>query len=357
MVDPKSGDTAARAPTTGSNEFQVISALRARFESAAGGGAPDGQVWIGDDAAVVGDSAGRPLLLATDLVVAGVHVDLEWCSLADLGFKAVMVAVSDIAAMGGRPIHLLVSVAAPPGTDFDLLGSGVADAASAAGCVVVGGDLSTASQVVVSVAVTGTLDAGHDDQPQPTAGHDDRPQPTAGHDDRLEQHGVLLRSGARVGDRLFVTGPLGTSAAGLRLLQAGGPLADRGANAELVHSHRRPVARVAEGEVARLAGATAAIDISDGLAADVRHLAEASSVGIALDSVPVAEGATEDEALGGGEEYELILATGDPNGLITAFEASGLRPPIAIGVCTADPEERTLGGKSLATAGWQHHFD
>jgi thiamine-monophosphate kinase len=116
------------------------------------------------------------------------------------------------------------------------------------------------------------------------------------------------------------------------------------------------VARLAEGESARLAGATAAIDISDGLAADVRHLADASVVGIALDRVPVAMGATDEEALGGGEDYELIIATGDPDGLVVAFKSAGLRAPIAIGRCTGDPEERTLAGSQLPILGWRHSF-
>jgi thiamine-monophosphate kinase len=160
-----------------------------------------------------------------------------------------------------------------------------------------------------------------------------------------------------------VTGPLGASAAGLRILQTG-PIAagNAGGNADgpllgtLVRAHRRPVARLAEGQAARLAGATAAIDISDGLAADVRHLADASRVGVALERVPVAPGASEDEALGGGEDYELIVATGDPEGLVRAFEVGGLRKPIAIGVCTADPEERMLAGSDLPDIGWRHMF-
>jgi thiamine-monophosphate kinase len=354
------------AGSAATGEFEVIAALQARFEAAAGRSPPPGEIWIGDDAALVADSGGRPLLLATDLVVAGVHVDLDLCTVADLGFKAVMVAVSDLAAMGGRPDHLLVSVAAPRGTDLDELGSGVAEAATETGCIVVGGDLSTAPVVTVSVAAVGSI------PPAPEVGADIEITPA---------QGVLTRSGARAGDSLFVTGPLGSSSAGLRILRAGASEAEvatgetagrsavaggkpaRGESAAagstfstLVQAHRRPVARLAEGETARLAGATAAIDISDGLAADVRHLADASGVGIALDQVPVAMGATEEEALGGGEDYELIVATADPDGLVAAFEAAGLRAPIAIGQCTADPEERTLAGSDLPHLGWRHLF-
>jgi thiamine-monophosphate kinase len=182
---------------------------------------------------------------------------------------------------------------------------------------------------------------------------------------------VLTRSGARAGDSLFVTGPLGSSSAGLRILRAGVSETEseaasgteseaaseaESANRSLVQAHRRPVARLAEGETARRAGATAAIDISDGLAADVRHLADASGVGIELDRVPAAKGATEDEALGGGEDYELIIATADPDGLVAAFASAGLRVPIAIGRCTADPGERTLAGSDLPHLGWRHLF-
>ena len=343
--------TAASGPAI-SGEFQVIAALQEQFEAVAGRNAPMGDLWIGDDAALVTDSGGAALLLATDLVVAGVHVDLDLCSLSDLGFKAIMVTVSDLAAMGARPDYLLVSIAAPSGTDFALLASGMAEAAADTGAVVVGGDLSTAPVVMVSVAVTGSVGPG------------------------LSSPGALTRSGARAGDSLFVTGPLGASAAGLRLLLEGsaasGPDREPPASeppaseppaqppasetAALLQAHRRPVARLTEGETSRLAGATAAIDISDGLAADVRHLADASGVGVALDVVPVATGARDDEALGGGEDYELIVATGDPDRLVGAFSDAGLRKPIAIGMCTADPEERTLAGADLPDIGWRHLF-
>jgi thiamine-monophosphate kinase len=274
------------------------------------------------------DSADQ-VLWATDLVVEGVHFDLDLGNLGDAGYKAVMVAVSDLAAMGAWPRFALVSIAAPAGTDLELLGAGLADAAVESGCVVVGGDLSESPTLVVSTAVMGTLRADPD-------------------------RGPLLRSGARPSDRLFVTGPLGGSAAGLRLLRGGdtaGPLADG-----LVRAYRRPVARVGEGEVARLAGASAAIDISDGLASDLGHLAASSGVGFALDAVPVADGATEAEALGGGEEYELLVTSGDPDRLMGAFRAAGLRPPLAIGRCTDQLGRCTLEGRPLSPGGWQHRF-
>ena len=93
----------------------------------------------------------------------------------------------------------------------------------------------------------------------------------------------------------------------------------------LVRAHRRPVARLGEGEAARLSGASAAIDISDGLVADLRHLGRASGVGVALDDLPVADGATEEEALGGGEDYELLVATADPDALVGRLRCG--RPP------------------------------
>ncbi len=354
----------ATGPTGGLDEFDAIDRLRVRFEAAARGRfvtgdlPPDGEVWIGDDAAVVrdhpdghtpaGGSAGATgpagdsgiHLLATDLIVDGVHVDRSLGSLRDLGFKAVMVTVSDLAAMGAWPDHLLVSIAAPPGTDLDEIGAGMAEAAEATGSVVVGGDLSEAPVLVVSTAVSGCVRGGP---------------------------GPLLRRGARAGHHLLVTGPLGGSAAGLRVLRseygdgsAGAPVAvDPHADPDREHlraAYRRPVARLLEGETARLAGASAAIDISDGLVADVSHLAASSQVGVRLTSIPVVGGATADEALHGGEEYELVVATPDPEALVDAFAAAGLRPPVPIGICTDRPGELTLDGDPVRPTGWRHRF-
>jgi thiamine-monophosphate kinase len=337
MVGTNSGSTSAHFPGSG-DEFDALDRLKARFERAAGarmtgGRPPEGETWIGDDAAVVRGPGGELALLSTDLVVAGVHVDLDLSGLDDLGYKALMATVSDLAAMGGRPEHGLVSIAAPPGTDLDLVADGVAVAGEQTGCVVVGGDLSGCPVLVVSVAVSGWL--------------------------RGSTHlGPMLRSGAKPGDQLLVTGALGGSAAGLRLLRQprdpGVTTPLSAPESVLIEAHRRPLARLDEGEVARLSGARAAIDISDGLAADVRHLARASGVGIDLAEVPVAPGATWEEALGGGEDYELLVATEDAVELQNEFARAGLRPPIVIGRCTDDPGRLELDGGPLPEVGWRH---
>ena len=297
-------------------EFAAIDAIRDALRPPP----DDGQVWIGDDAAVVRCPNGEMLLLAVDAVVAGVHADLDMTTLADLGWKAMAASISDLAAMGADPGYALVSVAGPGGTDLDELYRGIADAAETFGCPVVGGDLVNASDLVVSVTVSGTCPGS-----------------------------PVLRRGARPGDHVWVTGPLGASAAGLRLLRervaVSGPL---------VAAHAHPVPRVAEGRAARLAGATAMIDVSDGFAADLDHIADSSGVGVDLDDVPVAEGASLDDALHGGEDFELVFCTPPNSDIPAAF--AGLRLPVRIGVCTEGGSGLRFDGELLASDGWQHRW-
>ncbi|MFI5034840.1 MAG: thiamine-phosphate kinase [Acidimicrobiales bacterium] len=283
---------------------------------------PRDEVHVGDDAAVLASIPGETLL-STDAAVWGVHLDAALFPLEDLGFKAVAAAVSDLAAMGGRPRAAVVAVAAPPGTDLEELHRGVADAAAVTNCPVVGGDLTRAREVMVVVTVLG----------------------------ECPSRGAVLRRGARPGDELLVTGPLGRAAAGLRRRREGAPLDD-----PLVVAHRRPWARVDEGVAARSAGAHAMIDLSDGLGLDLHRLADASGVGFELDEVPVGEGATLDEAIEGGEDYELLIATGDAARLRMIFIDRRLRDPITIGRVVADPATRTYRGVAFARRGWQHQF-
>jgi thiamine-monophosphate kinase len=289
--------------------------------------APAGETWIGDDAAVVSGPLGGSLLLAADAVVEGVHFDLDLVEAADVGWKALAVNVSDIAAMGGRPMHALVTVVGAGASMIDGLVRGLAEASAAYGCAVVGGDLSAGACLVVSIAVTGTTGSRR----------------------------AIHRSGARPGDLLFVTGPLGRSAAGLRALRAeaaGGPRAAAG----LAACYRRPVALVAEGLAAASAGATAMIDVSDGLGIDLDRLATASGIGIVLDDVPTADGATRGDALGGGEDYELIFAAGEEGSVWNAFSDAGLSAPVRIGKCVADPAVRRIGDEVLQPSGWEHRL-
>jgi thiamine-monophosphate kinase len=288
-----------------------------------------------DDAGVIEVPGAGQLVVSVDSVVAGVHVDLSVCSPGDVGWKALMGALSDLAAMGSAPLGALIALCVQGGAGegevaLGVMG-GVAEAAAASGCPIVGGDVSSSPELVVAVTVLGTVEGPGDPDGGP---------------------GPVSRSGAVAGDALLVTGPCGGSAAGLRALRAGA----RGPTAGM--AYRRPVARLAEGALARRCGAHAMIDVSDGLALDLHRLADASGVGFRLDEVPVAAGATLDEALGGGEDYELVLALaeGDLSGLMERSEAEGLRIPLRIGTVLADADVRVLGDQELERVGWQHRL-
>jgi thiamine-monophosphate kinase len=293
---------------------------------------PEGEVWFGDDAAVVRPGPGAPwLLLATDTVVGDLDADLSLTTLSDLGWKAMAVNLSDIAAMGGTPAQAVVSVVGLGPADLENLYEGILAAADEYGCPVVGGDLSAGRQVVVTVAMTGTVDGL-----------------------------PVLRRGARPGDHIWVTGPLGASAAGLRVLRARGSRrtapAGQAQEEALMTAHARPRPALAAGTVARRAGATAMIDISDGLLADVAQLTDQSGLGFELDEVPAAAGATEEEALVGGDDYVLVftLAPDGAEAARQAFAAAGLPAPWLIGKCVEDPSRHFLAGVPVQVRGWEH---
>lgn len=314
------------------SEDAALGLLRALLPSA-----PPGETWYGDDAAVVAlPGTGPQLLLALDTVVVGLDADLSLTTLADLGWKALAVNLSDIAAMAGKPACALVGVAGLGAAELRELYEGLLEASAQYGCPVVGGDLSGAEQTVVSVAVVGWANGR-----------------------------AVLRSGARPGDTIWVTAPLGAAAAGLRCLREAslGHLGVRGRalrsllapnEQALASAHARPLPALGEGVAARDAGASAMIDISDGLAVDLGRLADMSGVGFELAQVPVAPGATLDEALGGGDDYVLVFTLPPGRSPVRAFETAGLRPPSLLGACVADGGRRYLGGAPLAAAGWKH---
>jgi thiamine-monophosphate kinase len=253
------------------------------------------EVGIGDDAAVLVPTPGRRLVVTTDVLVEGHHFTAALSEPADWGWKAVAVNCSDVAAMGALPRWVVLALTVPEATRvarLDQLYAGIDEACRAFSVDLVGGD--TSRGPALSLAVTAMGEAGR----------------------------VVTRGGARPGDRLAVSGPLGAAAAGLALLQHGGDDAAEllAAFPTLAAAHRRPCPDLGAGPRLAGAGATAMIDVSDGLAGDALHLAEASGTGLEIheDLVPLAAGVREAAALlhrdpvalalGGGEDFVLVVA-------------------------------------------------
>jgi thiamine-monophosphate kinase len=307
-------------------EFGFLARMREWM--AARGSSQSAVVGIGDDAAVVQVTEGARLVAAADALVEGVHFRLDWSSPSDVGWKAVAVNLSDLAAMGAEARWVLVTLCAPPDTKVDTLRGlfdGMDEACSSHGAELVGGDTVASSELILSVTALGEVSGD-----------------------------PLTRSGARTGDALAVTGPLGLAAAGVKLLREGVREDD-----ECIAAHRRPKPRLREGLALRKAGVHAAIDISDGLASDASHLAEASGVGVEIDaaSLPmapeVAEAAAthgweaEDLVLNGGEDYELLVAVppeSSPDGIVVV----GRVVPDVGAWLVRDGKREPLGG------GWDH---
>ncbi|HWH27277.1 MAG TPA: thiamine-phosphate kinase [Pseudolysinimonas sp.] len=249
----------------------------------------------GDDAAVLAAPDGR-FVVTTDTMVHGPDFRLAWSRPADLGWKAAATNLADIAAMGARPTGLVVALAAPAGTPVKFLedladGLRMACEALAPGCGVVGGDLAVSATLVIAVTAFGDLE-GRD---------------------------PVLRSGARPGDRVAVSGPLGLAAEGLALLferavdDRGVPDSARVAELRVAHpealaAQLTPRPPLADGPAAARAGATAMLDLSDGLAIDARRVADASGVCVDLSRAAIGS----ELALTGGEDHAL-LATFPPD--------------------------------------------
>jgi thiamine-monophosphate kinase len=254
-------------------EFDVVRDLVRRWGSAARG--------IGDDAAVLDVPLGTRLVASTDATVENVHFRRAWLAPEEIGYRAATAALSDLAAMAARPIAMLVAMAIPVEwrDHVGAIAEGIGDASRSFSAPITGGNLTGGAELALTVTVL-----GYSAQP-------------------------LGRNGARVGDSVYVTGTLGGPRCALQALAAGAtPRADHRAR------FARPSARIREALWLASHGATAAIDVSDGLAADVRHLATASSVDawIELDAVPAMSGVSSLDALTSGEEYELVVAAPRP---------------------------------------------
>ena len=289
-------------------------------------------VGSGDDAAVV--AATDSFLVSTDTLVENHDFKLEWSTGFDLGFKSVASNLADIAAMGATPTVLVVAMVVPKTTKISWL-EAFADGLQAAcdqlspGAAIVGGDLASGEQVVISVTVHGQLDGLT----------------------------PVLRSGAKAGDVVAVCGPLGKAACGLALLQSG--------NQDLIRSYDdwvlaqlRPAPPIDQGVVANQAGASAMLDVSDGLIRDLGRIAKASNVSIEIERSQLAgyEAMLDLPAQGlGVEPISWVLQGGEDHSLLATFPASAILPRSfkAIGKVVAGSENAVLlDGKPVSDTGW-----
>ena len=297
---------------------------------------------IGDDAAAWHSDASTQLA-TTDSFIQDVHFSLGAASWEDLGWKAMAVNLSDIAAMGGTPRYALVSLALPGQTeveDVTALYKGMIELAQRFEVAIVGGDTSSASLVMINITILGS-----------TAGRD-KP--------------ILTRSAAKPGDKVAVTGELGAATAGMRMLNSKLQFNSE-ATACFKKAFVRPYPRITEGQLLVEQGVEAAIDISDGLIQDLSHICKASRVGarIEIDRVPIqpevkanfGDRALE-LALSGGEDYELLFTAGTEG--IDKVKKAASCPVTVIGEIVADETSRiTLVDKqgkpfNLPKAGWDH---
>jgi thiamine-monophosphate kinase len=333
------------APVERLTEASLIRVLRRR--AAAGTGV---RVGIGDDCAVLEPSPGARLVATTDLLLEDVHFRRRYAEPADIGWKALAVNLSDVASMGALPRWALVALACPASTTLDEVEAFYAGALALAGehdVAIVGGDTSSSpAGWLVNVTLLGEA-----------------------------VHAPLLRSGARAGDVVAVTGGLGRSAAGLAVLERAtapsGVAAE--ALADVTAAHLRPRPRVVEGLwLGAAGGVTAMMDLSDGLATDLAHVAEESGVGarVQVEQVPVAPSVRQVAArisgdalawaTGGGEDYELLVVC-DP----AAFTRLAEGLPRATGTTLTRVGEMTTGagvafvdaaGRERAVAQGFEHF-
>ena len=233
---------------------------------------------VGDDAAVITSTGERSLIVSTDTSVENVHFRSEWLSPAEIGYRAAASALSDLAAMGAKPLGMLVAMAIPENwrRHIDSISDGIGDAARAFDAPVLGGDMSRSAELALTFTVLGTA------------------------------RDALFRTAARPGDHVYVTGRLGGPGAALSALTEG-----RAPQANDRDRFARPVPRIREALWLAEHGAASAIDISDGLSSDLGHLAAASGVALKIDlaAIPVVAGVIPEDAARSGEEYEIVVTS------------------------------------------------
>ncbi len=280
----------------------------------------------GDDAAVL--AVDGDLVVSSDVLIEGRHFRRDWSSGADVGWRAAVQNLADIDAMGAVPIALQITLAAPGDLDVDWvldLADGLRDACSPHGVGVVGGDLSGAREISISVTAIG------------------------------ESHGIepVTRADAGVGDVVAVSGALGAAAAGYALLMSGA-----GEALAAVELFRRPRPRIGAGLEAALRGATAMMDISDGLLRDASRIARASEVGLAIESslMPVHDAAAEAAAHLGADAMRWALTGGEDHHLLATFTRAESVPQgwTVVGRVTDAFQGVRVDGEIPRELGWDH---
>lgn len=319
---PTQSSSAPNSTLADVGEFALIRELTAIFEQ------PESVlVGPGDDAAVLRVRTGH-VVVSTDLMVEGRHFRRDWASATDIGHRAAAANLSDINAMGGRATWLTVGLAAPPDLPVAWaleFAQGLAEEAGLVGAAIVGGDLTSADQVMISVTVMGACKVS-----------------------------PVLRSGAEAGDVVALAGRQGWAGGGLAVLGRGfrSPRV-------LVEAYRRPEPPYAAGPEGAAAGATSMIDISDGLLAEAGHLASASGVGIDLrsDAFEIPEPLQAVGAALGADPLQFILSGGDDHAILATFpDAESVPEGWSVIGAVAEGEGVTVNGESYeGSAGWSHY--
>jgi len=330
--------------SNGGSELGLIAQIRRRAGQTGRGGL---RLGIGDDCALLAPRAGEEIAVTTDLSIDGRHFRLDWHSAESVGHRALARGLSDLAAMGARPVGAFLSLGLPRELTVasglrrawvDRFLDGLLALAEVHKTPLAGGDLAESPLAMADIVLVGAVPSGK----------------------------ALLRSGARVGDLLYVTGVLGGAAAGLaaleRLATDKAPAARRIPKKMevLLAPHLYPQPRIAQGLWLMRHGASAALDLSDGLSTDLAHLCEESGVSaeVEANALPIAPGATLVQALHGGEDYELLFTA--PAGTRIPRKIGGV-PVTRIGCIVKRHLRQTMitlrtpeGAQPLVARGWEH---
>jgi thiamine-monophosphate kinase len=339
--------TVLKASKTPPGELALLQAIRARAAEMAAAQGPVRaksrvQLGIGDDCALLRPRAGEELAVTTDLSIQGRHFRLDWHPPESVGHRTLARGLSDLAAMGARPVAAFLSLGLPRELTLAQGKSapwvtrfldGLLALAAEHGVPLAGGDLAESPIAIADIVLTGSVPQGK----------------------------ALLRSGAQPGDRIYVTGSLGGAAAELAALERSPQDFVKARRTEAVSPHLFPQPRVAQGLWLRKRGlASAAMDLSDGLSTDLAHLCEESGVAAEVDAaaLPLGAGATLEMALHGGEDYELLFTAPERARIPKRIEGVAVT---AIGRIVAQRTRKAAvllrtesGSEPLRPQGWEH---